>query len=146
VPRRGRDILVEVLLDEGVTDVFGDELAAVPDLHHVRTLDDATAVAMADGFAQATGRPAYLNLRTGAGLGQAVGNLTNALANGTALVVTAANADRGDLVGLAAGATKAGEQAERVGDLGFMLRRAFTNAALPAGRTGAARAADRRTR
>ena len=35
--------------------------------------------AMADGYAQATGRPAFLNLHTSAGLGNAIGNLTNAV-------------------------------------------------------------------
>ena len=35
---------------------------------------------MADGYAQATGRPAFLNLHTSAGLGNAIGNLTNARA------------------------------------------------------------------
>ena len=48
---------------------------------------------MADGYAQATGRPAFLNLHTSAGLGNAIGNLTNAAANGTPLVVTAGQQD-----------------------------------------------------
>ena len=39
---------------------------------------------MADGYAQATGRPAFLNLHTSAGLGNAIGNLTNAQTNGHA--------------------------------------------------------------
>ena len=33
---------------------------------------------MAEGYAQATGRPAFLNLHTSAGLGNAIGTLTNA--------------------------------------------------------------------
>ncbi len=48
---------------------------------------------MADGYAQATGRPAFLNLHTSAGLGNAIGNLTNARANRTPLVVTAGQQD-----------------------------------------------------
>ena len=49
--------------------------------HYVLALQEATAVGMADGYAQATGRPAFLNLHTSAGLGNAIGNLTNAQAN-----------------------------------------------------------------
>ena len=32
---------------------------------------------MADGYAQATGRPSFVNLHTATGLGNAMGNLTN---------------------------------------------------------------------
>ena len=84
----GRDVLLEVLRTEGVRHVFGnpgstelpliDALAGVDDIHYVLALQEATAVGMADGYAQATGRPAFLNLHTSAGLGNAIGNLTNA--------------------------------------------------------------------
>src|SRR5436189_2520198 len=126
----GREALLEVLRTEGVRHVFGnpgttelplvDALAAVDDIQYVLALQEATAVGMADGYAQATGRPAFLNLHTSAGLGNAIGNLTNAVANGAPLVVTAGNADRrhliadpmlsGDLVGLARGVSKWGHE------------------------------------
>src|SRR3977135_4330037 len=87
MPRTGRDALLEVLRTEGVRHLFGnpgstelplmDALAGADDLHYVLCLQEATAVGMADGYAQATGRPAFLNLHTSAGLGNAVGNLTN---------------------------------------------------------------------
>src|SRR5882762_11132060 len=106
--RTGRDVLLEVLRTEGVRHLFGnpgstelpliDALADAEDLHYVLCLQEATAVGMADGYAQATGRPAFLNLHTSAGLGNAIGNLTNARFNGTPLVVTAGNADRRHLV------------------------------------------------
>src|SRR5688572_32191827 len=101
----GNDVLLEVLRTEGVKHVFGnpgstelpliDALAEVADddIHYVLALQEATAVGMADGYAQATGRPAFLNLHTSAGLGNAIGNLTNAQANGAALVVTAGQQD-----------------------------------------------------
>src|SRR3982751_2488628 len=127
----GREALLEVLRTEGVRRVFGnpgttelplvDALAAIDDISYVLSLQEATAVGMADGYAQVTGRPAFLNLHTSAGLGNAIGNLTNAQANGTPLVVTAGNQDRrhrhtdpllgGDLVALARGATKAATEA-----------------------------------
>jgi benzoylformate decarboxylase len=99
----GRDVLLEVLRTEGVTHVFGnpgstelpliDALAEADDLHYVLALQEATVVGMADGYAQATGRPAFLNLHTSAGLGNAIGNLTNARSNRTPLVVTAGQQD-----------------------------------------------------
>ena len=95
----GRDVLLEVLRTEGVRHVFGnpgstelpliDALAEADDLRYVLALQEATVVGMADGYAQATGRPAFLNLHTSAGLGNAIGNLTNARSNRTPLVVTA---------------------------------------------------------
>jgi len=49
---------------------------------------------MADGFAQATRRPALVNLHTGAGLGNAMGNLGTAFQNKTPLIVTAGQQTR----------------------------------------------------
>jgi benzoylformate decarboxylase len=54
---------------------------------------------MADGYAQATGRPALVNLHSAAGLGNAMGNLANARASHTPLVVTAGQQARA-MVGL----------------------------------------------
>ena len=144
----GRDALLEVLRSEGVTHLFGnpgttelpliDALASAEDLRYVLALQEATAVGMADGYAQVTGRPAVLNLHTSAGLGNAIGNLTNAQANGTPLVVTAGQQDRrhlhhdpllaGDLVGLAASVSKWTHEVTTLGELGTILRRAFSDA------------------
>src|SRR3954451_20023363 len=152
--RAGRDALFEVLATEGVTHVFGnpgttelpfvDALVDHPELDYVLALQEARVVAMADGYAQATGRPAFVNVHTMAGLGNAIGNLTNAVANRTPLVVTAGTADRrpriadpllsGDLVGLAQGVSKWGHEVRHPEELGTVLRRAFNDAATaPAG-------------
>ena len=147
----GRDVLLEVLRTEGVRHVFGnpgstelpliDALAGVDDIDYVLALQEATAVGMADGYAQASGRPAFLNLHTSAGLGNAIGNLTNAKANGTALVVTAGQQDErhlaadpllsGPLTDLAAPTSKWAHEVRSLGELGTMLRRAFADAAKP---------------
>ncbi len=144
----GRDVLLEVLRTEGVTHVFGnpgstelpliDALAEADDLRYVLGLQEATVVGMADGYAQATGRPAFLNLHTSAGLGNAIGNLTNARANRTPLVVTAGQQDyrhivtdpllSGPLVELAAGAVKWGHEVRTAAELGTIVRRAFQDA------------------
>src|SRR5438067_438911 len=148
---QARDVFLEVLESEGVAHVFGnpgttelpfiDALAGQTSIEYVLALQEASAVAMADGYAQVTHRPAFLNLHTSAGLGNAIGNLTNARANGTPLVVTAGNADRrhliadpllsGDLVGLATGTMKWGHEVRHEGELGTVLRRAFLDAATP---------------
>jgi benzoylformate decarboxylase len=70
-----------------------------------------------------------------------LGNLTNARANGTPMVVTAGQQDRrhlladpvlsGDLVGLARPATKWQHEVRHLGELAPVLRRAFLDAANP---------------
>jgi benzoylformate decarboxylase len=145
----GRDVLLEVLRTEGVTHLFGnpgstelpliDALAGADDLQYVLALQEATVVGMADGYARATGRPAFLNLHTSAGLGNAMGNLTNARMEGTPLVVTAGQQDyrhiaadpllAGDLTGIASAAVKWTHEVRTVGELGTILRRAFQDAA-----------------
>lgn len=149
-----RDVLLEVLRTEGVTHLFGnpgstelpliDALADADDLHYVLGLQEATVVGMADGYAQATGRPAFVNLHTSAGLGNAIGNLTNARANRAPLVVTAGQQDyrhiasdpllSGPLVELAGGAVKWAHEVRTAEELGTIVRRAFHDAAVaPAG-------------
>lgn len=148
---RARDVLLEVLRTEGVQHLFGnpgstelpliDALAGAPDLHYVLGLQEATVVGMADGYAQATGRPAFVNLHTSAGLGNAIGNLTNARANRAPIVVTAGQQDyrhivtdpllSGPLVELAGGAVKWAHEVRTPGELGTLMRRAFHDAAAP---------------
>jgi benzoylformate decarboxylase len=145
----GRNVLLEVLRSEGVVHCFGnpgttelpfvDALADHPELHYVLALQENVAVAMADGYAQASGRPSFVNLHTVAGLGGGLGNLTNAMANRTPMVVTAGHADRrhllaepilsGDLTGMAAPTTKWTHEVRHLGELGPVLRRAFLSAA-----------------
>ncbi|MDQ6698518.1 MAG: thiamine pyrophosphate-binding protein [Actinomycetota bacterium] len=151
MPLLGREVLLEVLRSEGVTHLFGnpgstelplmDALVGADDLHYVLALQEATAVGMADGYAQFSGRPAFLNLHTSAGLGNAIGNLTNARANGTPLVVTAGQQDErhlvddpllsGDLVALARPVTKWAHEVRTPDELGTVLRRAFNDAMAP---------------
>jgi benzoylformate decarboxylase len=146
-----RGALLEVLRTEGVRHIFGnpgstelpliDALAGVEDLHYVLALQEASAVAIAEGYAQATGRPAFLNLHTSAGLGNAIGALTNAQANQTPLVVTAGQQDyrhiatdpllAGDLTGLARSVSKWTHEVRTAGELGMILRRAFNDALSP---------------
>jgi benzoylformate decarboxylase len=149
--RTGRDALIEVLRTESVRHIFGnpgttelplmDALASVEDIHYVLALQEATAIGMADGYAQATGRPAFVNLHTSAGVGNAIGNLTNARANGAPLVVSAGQQDyghihadpllSGDLVGLARPVSKWAHEVRTLRELPTIVRRAFHDAAAP---------------
>src|SRR5215470_12898120 len=92
-----REAVLDVLRSFGVDRVFGNpgstELGFLRDwpgdIGYVLGLQEACVVGMADGYAQATGRPAYVNLHSAAGVGHALGNLFTACRNKTPLVVTA---------------------------------------------------------
>lgn len=146
-------MFLDVLLDEGVSHVFGnpgstelgliDELSNYPGIRYIHALQENTAVGMADGFAMATGHPAFVNLHTLGGLGGGMSNLTNAAASRTPLVVTAGQQRRdrlaldpvlsGDLVGLARPVTKWSHELRTPEEIGVMLRRAFRDARTPPG-------------
>jgi benzoylformate decarboxylase len=86
----------------GLTTIFGNPgsteqpfLKNFPsDFKYVLGLQEATAVAMADGFAQATGEPALLNLHTVAGTGNGMCNIMTAFQNKTPLIITAGQQTR----------------------------------------------------
>ncbi|MGY1644560.1 benzoylformate decarboxylase [Geodermatophilus sp. SYSU D00703] len=102
-----RETTYDLLRTWGLTTVFGNPgsnelpfLDGFPDdFRYVLGLHEGAVLAMADGYAQATGRPALVNLHSAAGLGNAMGNLANAKAIGTPLVVTAGQQARA-MVGL----------------------------------------------
>ena len=97
-----RDVTYELLRAHGLTTIFGNVgsteetfLAGFPsDFRYVLGLQEASVIAMADGYAQAMRRPALVNLHTGAGLGNAMGNLLTAFQNKTPLIVTAGQQTR----------------------------------------------------
>ncbi|MCJ2013896.1 thiamine pyrophosphate-binding protein [Methylobacterium sp. J-076] len=152
--RRGAELLVEVLRSEGVRYIFGnpgttelpliDALTEAPDVAYVLALQEATAVAMADGYAQGARRPAFLNLHTAGGLGHGMGSLVNSQVSGTPLVVTAGQQDTrhaltdpllmGDLVAIADPVVKWAREVTRPDQIPVLLRRAFHDcAAAPSG-------------
>jgi benzoylformate decarboxylase len=97
-----RDVTYDVLRANGLTTIFGNVgsteetfLQSFPsDFRYVLGLQEASVMAMADGFAQATRRPALVNLHTGPGVGNAMGNLITAFQNKTPLIVTAGQQTR----------------------------------------------------
>lgn len=149
--RSGAEALLEILETEQVRYIFGnpgttelplmDALGGDSRFNYVLALHESVAAGMADGYAQATGRPSFVNLHTAAGLGNAMGNLSNSRATRTPMVVTAGQQDQrhliaepflsGNLTGMAAGLMKSAHEVHRAADLGPVLRRAFHDAASP---------------
>lgn len=97
-----RDAVREVLRAKGLTTIFGNPgstemrfFADWPkDFRYVMALQEASVVAMADGFAQATGGAAFVNLHSAAGLGNALGNVYTAYRNQTPLIIMAGQQSR----------------------------------------------------
>lgn len=87
----------EILRQHGLTTFFGNpgsnELPFLKDFpedfRYILGLHEGAVVGMADGYAQATGHPAFVNLHAAAGTGNAMGALANACNSHTPLVVTA---------------------------------------------------------
>ena len=96
------DATYNLLRKLGLTTIFGNPGSTEqpflknfpPDFKYVLGLQEATVVAMADGFAQATGKPALLNLHTSAGTGNGMGNIMTAFHNKTPLIITAGQQTR----------------------------------------------------
>jgi benzoylformate decarboxylase len=92
-----REAAFELFREHGMTTIFGNPgstelpmLAEFPeDFRYVLGLQEAVAVGMADGFAQASGKPTHVNLHTAPGVGNGMGGIFNAQANHTPLLVTA---------------------------------------------------------
>jgi benzoylformate decarboxylase len=86
----------------GMTTVFGNpgstELRFFrdwpDDFRYVLALQESSAVAMADGYAQATRRAAFVNLHSAVGIGHALGSVFTAMRNGAPLVLTAGQQTR----------------------------------------------------
>ncbi len=64
------------------------------DFTYVLGLQEASVMAMADGFAQSTGKPALVNVHTAAGAGNAMGSLVAAYKGNIPLIVTAGQQTR----------------------------------------------------
>lgn len=145
------EALFEILRSEGVDRVFGnpgttelpftDALVDRPGFEYVLGVQEASVVSMADGYARATGVPSLVNLHVAAGLANGLIGMLNARRSRTPMVVTAGQQDRrhlldepmlaGDLVGLAAVASKSAVEVQHARDLPLVMRRAFALARRP---------------
>ena len=101
----GHAAFLKLLAAEGVTHLFGNpgttELAIMEamskqtDIAYVLGLQEGVVVAMADGYARASGRLAAANVHVAPGLGNAMGALFNAKFYGSPLLLTAGQQEQG---------------------------------------------------
>jgi benzoylformate decarboxylase len=100
--RTVRDVTFDVMRQYGMETVFGNPgsteipfLTNFPaDLGFVLGLHEAAVVGMASGYALGTGRPAFVNLHTAAGLGNAINQIACARDNRVPLVIVVGQQDR----------------------------------------------------
>src|SRR6267378_1059816 len=96
------EVTYDLLRSLGLTTVFGNPgsteqtfLKNFPDdFTYILGLQEASVMAVADGFAQSTGKPALVNVHTAAGMGNAMGSLVAAYKGNTPLIVTAGQQTR----------------------------------------------------
>lgn len=147
----GIDAFLDVLAAAGVRDLFGNPgttelplnaaLAKDARFRYRFGVQEIPVMAMADGYAMASGTIGVVNLHIAAGLGNAMGMLYNAHVEGTPLLVTAGQQDRrlrlgepvldGDLVRVARPWTKWACEVQRAADIPTAVRRAIQVARTP---------------
>lgn len=98
----GKNAIIEQFLADGINYMFGnpgtteegflDVLKDYPQFKYILTLQESVAVAIADGYARKTGKPALVQLHSGVGLGNGIGMLYQAYRGHTPLVVIAGDA------------------------------------------------------
>ena len=144
----GKQAFLQILKSEGVSVMFGnpgttelplmDGLAREPGIHYVLALQEAVAISMADGYAQASGGLAAVNVHVSPGLGNAMGMLYDAYKAGAPMLLTAGQHDQSftvtepilwsDLPPVAAPYVKWSTEARRLEDLPRIVRRAVKTA------------------
>jgi benzoylformate decarboxylase len=147
----GKRAFLELLRQEGVEFIFGnpgttelplmDALAVESAPRYVLGLQEAAVVAMADGYAQASGKLAAVNLHVAPGLGNGMGMLYDAQKAGAPLLVTAGQHDQsfvfqepilwGDLPTMARPLVKWSSEVQRLADLPRAVHRAAKTALAP---------------
>ena len=147
----GIEAVLEILAGFGVRHIFGnpgstelpltEALVNHPTIEYVLALQEVPAMAIADGFAQASRSVGVVNLHISCGLGNGMGMLYNAYRECTPLVVTAGQQDRrlafrepilyGDMVSVARPWTKWAAEVNCVTDVPAAVRRAVQTALTP---------------
>lgn len=101
----GGELLMHQLVAQGVDYAFTntgsaeagffDAFLTVPGVQPILLLNESLVLSAADGYARASGKPAFVNVHLAAGTRQGSGQLFNAHFDGTPMVVTAAMRDNG---------------------------------------------------
>jgi benzoylformate decarboxylase len=144
----GKQAFLRILRQEGVSVMFGnpgttelplmDGLAREPGIRYVLALQEASAISMADAYAQASGSLGAVNVHVSPGLGNAMGMLYDAYKAGAPLLVTAGQHDQcftvtepilwSDLPPVARPYVKWSTEIHRLEDLPRVVRRAVKTA------------------
>ena len=147
----GSHAFLSLLQSEGIGHMFGnpgttelpimDAMPDFPDIQYVLGLQEALVVAMADGYARASGQLAAANVHVAPGLGNAMGSLYNAKWYGSPLIVTAGQQEQGHgltepllydpLVPIATPLVKWAVEVNRLADMPRIVRRAAKIAMTP---------------
>ena len=147
----GKRAFVEQLIADGVRYVFGnpgtteqaflDTIGEYPDIEFILCLHEGVAVSMADAYARATGKPAFVQIHIAPGLGNAMGMMFNAKASHSPLLVYAGQAASeallqepilsDDLVAMANPITKWAREVHHAADIPLAVRRGFKTAEEP---------------
>jgi len=147
----GKRAFLDLLKQEGVEMVFGnpgttelplmDAFAVENEIRYVLGLQEAALMAMADGYAQASGKLTVLNLHVAPGLGNAMGMLYDAQKAGSPILLTTGQQDMeyvvtepvlwADLPTLARPFVKWAAEVHRVSDLPRLVHRAAKTALAP---------------
>ena len=147
----GRAAFLSVMKEEGVTRMFGNPgttelpimhaLTEEPDIHYTMALQESVVVAMADGYARASGELVACNVHVAPGLGNAMGTFFTAANSGTPMILTAGQQELGHglqepllygpLVEMAAPVAKWSTEITRLEDLPRVLHRAAKIAMTP---------------
>ena len=150
-PTTGRSAFLQLLIDEGITHLFGNpgttelpimhSLPDHPELTYVLGLQESIVVAMADGFSRASGQLVACNVHVAPGLGNAMGSLVNAHFTGTPMILTAGQHEQGHgltepmlynpLIPIAEPLVKWALEVSRLEDLPRIVRRAAKIATTP---------------
>ncbi|MBI2917720.1 MAG: thiamine pyrophosphate-binding protein [Chloroflexi bacterium] len=106
---KGNQLFLDVLRQEGVRYLFGnpgatevpwlDLLPDYPELQYVLALHEDIALAMADGYALASGQVGVATVHATPGTAHALGNLFNASVSGSPVVVLVGQVHSGLLIG-----------------------------------------------
>jgi benzoylformate decarboxylase len=147
----GSRAFLALLKQEGVEVMFGnpgttelplmDAFATENELRYMLGLQEAAVIAMADGYAQASGKLAVVNLHVAPGLGNAMGMLYDAQKAGSPILVTAGQHDQSfnatepilwaDLPTIARPLVKWSSEVHRLADLPRLVHRAAKTALAP---------------
>src|SRR5258705_9379964 len=147
----GRRLFLELLRQEGVRIIFGnpgttelplmDALAGEDEIRYVLALQEGVVMAMADGYARASGKVAVANVHVAPGLGNAMGMLFDAQKAGSPVLVTAGQHEQSftatepilwaDLPTIARPLVKWSAEVHRLADLPRLVHRAAKTALAP---------------